>query len=90
MNKLLENIKYNKNYINVIKETKYSQKLKNNNTERYEKIEDLIIYTFDVDSVLEKNNKLYINNKKIELASKLSDTTNNYELFNYSKHFKNH
>ena len=39
-------------------------------------------------NILEKNNKLYVDNKKLELASKLSETFNNYTLFNYSKRFK--
>ena len=88
MNTILENISYNKQYINDIVKSKYTQKIQTERVERYKKLEDLIIYTYDVDSILEKNNKLYLDNKKLELASELSETFNNYTLFNYSKRLK--
>jgi len=88
MNTILETISYNKQYTNDIVKSKYTQKIQTERVERYKKLEDLIIYTHDVDSVLEKNNKLYVDNKKLELASELSDTFNNYVPFNYSKRLK--
>lgn len=88
MNTILETISYNKQYINDIVKSKYTQKIQTERVERYKNLEDLIIYTYDVDSILEKNNKLYVNNKKLELASELSDTFNNYVSFNYSKRLK--
>lgn len=88
MNTILETISYNKQYTNNIVISKYTQKIQTERVERYKRLEDLIIYTYDVDSILEKNNKLYVNNKKLELASELSDTFNNYVCFNYSKRLK--
>ena len=84
MNTILSNISYNKKYTDEISKSKYTQKTDNEKVEKYEKLEDLIIYTFDVDSVLEKNNRMYINTKKLELASNICD---NYENYNYSKIF---
>ena len=68
MNTILSNISYNKQYTNEISKSKYTQKTDIEKVEKYEKLEDLIIYTFDVDSVLEKNNKMYVNTKKLELV----------------------
>ena len=88
MNTILETISYNKQYTSDIVKSKYTQKIQTERVERYKKLEDLIIYTHDVDSILEKNNKLYVDNKKLELASELSETFNNYTSFNYSKRLK--
>lgn len=88
MNTILETISYNKQYTNDIVKSKYTQKIQTERVERYKNLEDLIIYTYDIDSVLEKNNKLYVDSKKLELASELSDTFNNYVPFNYSKSLK--
>jgi len=88
MNTILETISYNKQYTSDIVKSKYTQKIQTERVERYKKLEDLIIYTHDVDSILEKNNKLYVDNKKLELASELSETFNNYVPFNYSKRLK--
>lgn len=88
MNTILSNISYTKQYTNEITNSKYTQKLQTERVERYKNLEDLIIYTFDVDSILEKNNKMYVNAKKLELASELSDTFNNYISFNYSNRLK--
>lgn len=87
MNKILTNIQYDLLYVNKIKHTKYSQKI-HDQTIKYKNLEELIIYTYDVESILEKQNELYINNKKIQLASELSDNQIKYKTFNYSKCLK--
>ena len=84
MNTILSNISYNKQYTNEITKSKYTQKSEIEKVNKYKKLEDLIIYTFDVDSVLEKNNKIYVNTKKLQLASDICDS---YENYNYSKIF---
>ena len=85
---ILSNISYNKKYTNDIKKSKYSQKIQTVNVEQYKSLEELIIYTYDINSLLEKNDKLYIVNKKLQLAEDLSEPNSNYEKFNYSKILK--
>ena len=86
MDQILQNIKYNKIYTNDIINTKYTQVINETNISKYKSLEEFIIYTYDVNSILEKTNKLYVNKKKIEIADKYAETHEN--IYKYSKRFK--
>ena len=83
MNNILKDIDYSKLYTNSINNSKYTQKIKTLDVEYYKYLEDLIIFTNDIESILDRNNKMYIKNKKIEYASKLSEKSDIYKSFNY-------
>ena len=58
-------------------------------SQRKEKtLEELLLFTYDYNSMLQEDPKIYINKRKIELASLIDDHTDKtYDIFNYDKKF---
>lgn len=91
------NIQYNKRYTSDINESNYIQKINvnktcnNNNTTKdkkvkyYNNIEDILIYTYEYKSHLEKMSQLNIDAIKIEIASKIDENSEEYyNKYNYN------
>jgi hypothetical protein len=89
------NIQYNKKYTSDINESNYIQKINankncNNNTKDkkvkyYNNVEDILIYTYEYKSHLEKMSQLNIDAIKIEIASKIDENSEEYyNKYNYN------
>ena len=91
----LENIRYKQKYTTLIKESKYTQSISNviNNihdtSNSYKTLEELIIYTYDHNSLLNDNTKLYIDQFKLKLATDIDEkSSDKYDNYKYSKKMK--
>ena len=91
----LENIRYKQKYTTSINESKYTQSTTNiiNNihdtSNSYKTLEELIIYTYDHNSLLNDNTKLYIEQFKLKLATDIDENSSNkYDNYKYSKKMK--
>lgn len=94
--------KYGEKYINKIKiNNKYLQSNNNqinvnntnskskNTTNIYNYLIDCIIFTNDIDCLLNNQDKTFIDKKKLEIATQIDEKQNEYyDSFNYNKHFK--
>ena len=87
----LENIRYKQKYTTSINESKYTQSTENviNNihdtSNSYKTLEELIIYTYDHNSLLNDNTKLYIEQVKLKLATNIDTkwiTTDRHYIYN--------
>ena len=91
----LENIRYKQKYTTSINESKYTQSTENviNNihdtSNSYKTLEELIIYTYDHNSLLNENTKLYIEQFKLKLATDIDEkSSDKYDNYKYSKKMK--
>ena len=91
----LENIRYKQKYTTSINESKYTQSTSNviNNihdtSNSYKTLEELIIYTYDHNSLLNDNTKLYIEQFKLKLATDIDEkSSDKYDNYKYSKKMK--
>lgn len=91
----LENIRYKQKYTTSIKESKYTQSITNviNNahdiSNSYKTLEELIIYIYDHNSILNDNTKLYIEQVKLKLATDIDEKSlEKYDNYKYSKKMK--
>ena len=91
----LENIRYKQKYTKSINESKYTQSTTNiiNNihdtSNSYKTFEELIIYTYDHNSLLNDNTKLYIKQFKLKLATDIDEkSSDKYDNYKYSKKMK--
>ena len=91
----IENIRYKQKYITSIKESKYTQSTTNvinnihDNSNSYKTLEELIIYTYDHNSLLNDNTKLYIEQFKLKLATDIDEkSSDKYDNYKYSKKMK--
>jgi len=91
----LNNISYNSRYSDSIKLSKYTQTIENviNNicdtSNSYKTLEESIIYTYDHNTLLNSNTKLYIDQYKLKLATDIDEKSKDlYEIFNYGKQMK--
>ena len=75
----LNNISYNSRYSDSIKLSKYTQTIENviNNicdtSNSYKTLEESIIYTYDHNTLLNSNTKLYIDQYKLKLATDIDE-----------------
>ena len=91
----LENIRYKQKYTTSIKESKYTQSTANvinnihDSSNSYKTLEELIIYTYDHNSLLNDNTKLYIEQYKLKLATDIDEkSSDKYDNYKYSKKMK--
>ena len=91
----LENIRYKQKYTTSIKESKYTQSTTNvinnihDSSNSYKTLEELIIYTYDHNSLLNDNTKLYIEQFKLKLATDIDEkSSDKYDNYKYSKKMK--
>ncbi len=92
---ILKNIKYNKKYCSSIHDSKYIQSsttvtniYDQNNS--YKTLEELIIYTYNYNSILNDNTNLYIDKCKLKLATDIEENKEKYyDKYNYSKKNEN-
>ena len=91
----LENIRYKQKYTTSIKQSTYTQSTANvinnihDNSNSYKTLEELIIYTYDHNSLLNDNTKLYIEQFKLKLATDIDEkSSDKYENYKYSKKMK--
>ena len=91
----LENIRYKQKYTTSINESKYTQSTMNvinnihDNSNSYKTLEELIIYTYDHNSLLNDNTKLYIEQFKLKLATDIDEkSSDKYDNYKYSKKMK--
>jgi hypothetical protein len=89
---LIKDIVYEKRYTNDIKSNKYIQhSIKPNMDEKMtisKYLEELLLHIYDYKSVIQKNNKNYTDNRKIEFATLLDEESEKtYDNFNYDKRF---
>lgn len=88
------NIQYNKRYISDINESNYIQKINANKScnniidkkvKYYNYVEDILIYTYEYESHLEKMSQLNIDAIKIDIASKIDENSEEYyNKYNYN------
>ena len=91
---ILKNIKYKQIYCSSIHDSKYIQSSTTvtnvydlNNS--YKTLEELIIYTYNYNSILNDNTKLYIDKCKLKLATDIEENKEKYYYkYNYSKKMK--
>ena len=91
---LIKNIVYDDTYCNDIKSTKYTQAklIKNDNVieciTSSKSLEELILHTYDYASMLDKNDKNYVEKRKLEFATLLDESCEIvYDKFKYDKRF---
>ena len=91
---LIKDIVYEKRYTDNIKYTKYTQSNIKKDINVMEKmtnskyLEELLLHTYDYKSVIQKNDKNYIDTRKIEFATLLDEESEKtYDNFNYDKKF---
>ena len=76
---LKQNIKQEKKKENVKQEKK---------KEIFKTLEELLLFTYDYNSMFQENPKIYMNKRKIELATFIDEhTEKTYDNFNYDKKF---
>ena len=92
---ILNNIKYKQKYSLTIRNSKYTQSTDNvtniihDVSNSYKTLEELIIYTYDHNSILNDNTQLYIEQVKLKLATDIDEkSSDKYEKFKYSKKMK--
>lgn len=91
---ILKNIKYKQKYCSSILDSKYIQSSTTvtnvydlNNS--YKTLEELIIYTYNYNSILNDNTNLYIDKCKLKLATDIEENKEKYyDKYNYSKKMK--
>ena len=101
---IIKNIEYDQYYTHDIVESEYTQcSLKQNKNENknikqenkkeekkeiFKTLEELLLFTYDYNSMLQENPKIYIDKRKIELATFIDEhTEKTYDNFNYDKKF---
>ena len=97
---IIKNIEYDQYYTHDIVESKYTQcSLKQNKKEEkqekkekkkeiFKTLEELLLFTYDYNSMFQENPKIYMNKRKIELATFIDEhTEKTYDNFNYDKKF---
>lgn len=91
---LIQNIVYDNIYCDNIKNSKYTQRRllnKNDNIEcitSSKNLEELILHTYDYASLIDKNDKNYVEKRKLEFATLLDENGEIvYDKFNYDKRF---
>jgi len=102
---ILNNIKYDKLYTTDIKESNFTQgldepkpkkhkqnikvEIKEDKPKIYKTLEELILFNYDYNSLLGDNTKIYMDQRKIEIASEIDENAEKYyDRFKYSKLFK--
>jgi len=102
---ILNNIKYDKLYTTDIKESNFTQgldepkpkkhkqnikvEIKEDKPKIYKTLEELILFNYDYNSLLGDNAKIYMDQRKIEIASEIDENAEKcYDRFKYSKLFK--
>ena len=91
---LIKDIVYEKRYCEII-ESKYTQHkiventdLVVNTVEVAKTLEELLLFKYDYNSVLQENPELYVNKRKMELGSFIDEhTEKTYDVFGYDKKF---
>ena len=79
------NIKQDIKHENVKQE---KQEKKEKKKEIFKTLEELLLFTYDYNSMLQENPKIYIDKRKIELATFIDEhTEKTYDNFNYDKKF---
>ena len=74
--------------VNIDIKEKEEYTFKGFNQRKEKTLEELLLFTYDYNSMLQENPKIYINKRKIELASLIDDHTDKtYDIFNYDKKF---
>jgi len=91
---LIKNIVYDDTYCVNIKTTKYTQTLLSKNNDMIEcitsskSLEELILHTYDYASLIDKNDKNYVEKRKLEFATLLDENGEIvYDKYNYDKRF---
>lgn len=91
----LSNINYSKKYCSTINESKYTQSIQKvvnkvyDKTNSYKTLEEVIIYSYDHNSLLNDNTNLYIDQYKLKIASNIDENSKNfYDNYKYSKKMK--
>jgi hypothetical protein len=91
----LKNIKYTKKYVSFINDSKYIQSSNSivnkihDITNSYKTLEELIVYTYNHDSILNDNTQLYIDGYKLKLATDIDENTSEkYDNYKYSNKMK--
>lgn len=101
---IIKNIEYDQYYTHDIVESEYTQcSLKQNKNENknikqenkkeekkeiFKTLEELLLFTYDYNSMLQENPKIYVDKRKIELATFIDEhTEKTYDNFNYDKKF---
>jgi len=101
---IIKNIEYDQYYTHDIVESEYTQcSIKQSNNENknikqenkkeekkeiFKTLEELLLFTYDYNSMLQENPKIYIDKRKIELATFIDEhTEKTYDNFNYDKKF---
>ena len=97
---IIKDIEYDQYYTHDIVESKYTQcslnlNIKHENVKKEEKkkeifktLEELLLFTYDYNSMFQENPKIYMNKRKIELATFIDEhTEKTYDNFNYDKKF---
>lgn len=91
----LKNINYSKKYCSTINESKYTQSIQKvvnkvyDKTNSYKTLEEVIIYSYDHNSLLNDNTNLYIDQYKLKIASNIDENSKNfYDNYKYSKKMK--
>ena len=73
---------------NVKQEKQEKQEKKEKKKEIFKTLEELLLFTYDYNSILQENPKIYIDKRKIELATFIDEhTEKTYDNFNYDKKF---
>jgi len=69
-------------------EKKEKKEKKKKEKEIFKTLEELLLFTYDYNSILQENPKIYMNKRKIELATFIDEhTEKTYDNFNYDKKF---
>ena len=91
----LKNINYSKKYCSIINQSKYTQSIQKvvnkvyDKTNSYKTLEEVIIYSYDHNSLLNDNTNLYIDQYKLKIASNIDENSKNfYDNYKYSKKMK--
>ena len=101
---IIKDIEYDQYYTHDIVESKYTQcslnqkekeninisvnKKEEKKKEIFKTLEELLLFTYDYNSILQENPKIYIDKRKIELATFIDEhTEKTYDNFNYDKKF---
>ena len=102
---ILNDIKYDKLYTTDINESSFTQgldepkpkkhkqnikmEIKEDKPKIYNALEELILLNYDYNSVLNENTNIYIDQRKIKIASEIDENTDKYyDKFKYSKTFR--
>ena len=101
---IIKDIEYDQYYTHDIVESKYTQcslnqkekeninisvnKKEEKKKEIFKTLEELLLFTYDYNSMFQENPKIYMNKRKIELATFIDEhTEKTYDNFNYDKKF---